>query len=556
MAANGLGDHLGCFVGGFEPEEPVHPAGHRGVDEARFDGGDLDTVGGEAVAERFEEGAEARFGGVIGGEGPPSAVAGDGGDSDDNAVALGLETGGDGVEPCDGAGEVDVEDLFVFAEVVFVLTDFGHDSRGVAKEADGAHFFFDLAKEGGGGLEIQNIVLVNTGTALPPAGFDAALDLLKLGEAASQEGDLVTGGCEASGIGGADPGGGSYHDGVLVLVHAGRLAPFPEEDTLLLGGLFGGAGATILFVVGVPSTILILANPKAGGGLAGELVPYLARDLQEAGHPVEIFLSSGAGQIRERARDLEKVYRALCVVGGDGTVREVVEADPGPEIGIAVCPTGTANVLAKELGLPKSPRETAAMVSAGHRVSFDAGRIRSEEGERRFFLCVGLGLDGKIVAEVHAKRGGGTLGKLKYVGPILGSLWNYEKGRHFFVLEDGERLGPFEEVLVTNVAQIGGFWKLPRGISWDDGLLDVLGFSAGTATSMLGHVVKGMFGGLAEGKNLVHRQIGRVRIETETGGEVQVDGDPGPRPPLEIEVCKAALSFFVPGPLSGADGGM
>jgi diacylglycerol kinase family enzyme len=272
----------------------------------------------------------------------------------------------------------------------------------------------------------------------------------------------------------------------------------------------------------------------------------LAQDLQKLGHPVEIFLSSGQGQIRDRVRGLEDAYHSLCVVGGDGTIGEVVEADPGPSLGIAVCPTGTANVLASELKLPKSPRETAAMIGAGHRVSFDAGRIRSKAGERRFFLCAGLGIDGKIVAEVHAKRGGGTLGKLKYLGPILGSLWNYQKGRHFFVLEDGERLGPFDEVLVTNVAQIGGFWKLPKGIRWDDGLLDVLGFSAGTATSMLGHVVKGMFGGLAEGDNLVCRQVGRVRIETETGGEVQVDGDPGPAVPLEIEVCQGALTFFVP----------
>ncbi len=316
----------------------------------------------------------------------------------------------------------------------------------------------------------------------------------------------------------------------------------------------GEVGATISGVAAVPSTILILANPKAGGGLAGELVPYLAKDLQEMGHPVELFLSSGPGQIRERVQGPLDAYEAICVVGGDGTIAEVVEADPGPGLGIAVCPSGTANVLASELKLPKSPRQTAAMIKAGHRRSFDAGKIRSEAEERRFFLCAGLGIDGRIVAEVHAKRGGGTLGKLKYLGPILGSLWNYEKGRHFFVLEDGERLGPFDEVLVTNVAQIGGFWKLPRGIRWDDGLLDVLGFSAGTATSMLGHVVKGVFGGLQEGDRLVRRQVCKVRIETESGGEIQVDGDPGPAAPLEIEVIPGALSFYVPGPRGDAPG--
>ncbi len=295
--------------------------------------------------------------------------------------------------------------------------------------------------------------------------------------------------------------------------------------------------------------ILIVVNPKAGGGLAGELVPYLARDLGRLGYPVEVFQSSAAGQITQHVRAISEPLRALTVIGGDGTVREVLAGEPGPDLPIAVLPAGTANVLAAELRLPKSPRDTAQMIDARHTRVIDLGLLRRPHmPDEPFALFVGAGADARIVHKVHAKRGSGTLGKLRYIGPIFGALLQYKAVAHWFVLEDGSRVGPFEQVLVTNVTSYGGMWKLPGPIRTDDGLLDCIGFRAKNGRELLKQGVLGMLNKLHEGDDVVHLQAARVRVEAEADSPVQVDGDPLGECPFEVVVRPRAVRLAVPRP--------
>lgn len=294
------------------------------------------------------------------------------------------------------------------------------------------------------------------------------------------------------------------------------------------------------------SPVLIVVNPKSGGGLAGELVPYLRRELERLAFPVELYQSAAAGQIAERVRRIGEPLAALVVVGGDGTVREVLKGGPDSALPLAVLPAGTANVLASERGFPKAPRQTARMVDQGRSHLVDTGIVRHGESNESepFLLFVGAGLDAQIVSDVHAKRKGDTLGMFRYVAPVLRGFMSYRPGQHWFVLEDGRRHGPFEQLIVSNVGSYGGLWKLPRGIRMNDGLLDCLGFRAKGALAMLKHGVMGTLGRLREGSDLVHVQACRVHIESEACDLLQIDGDPGGHSPVEIELRPKALRLL------------
>jgi diacylglycerol kinase family enzyme len=300
---------------------------------------------------------------------------------------------------------------------------------------------------------------------------------------------------------------------------------------------------------GEKPAVLVLANPMSGGGLAGELVPHLARDLGRLGYPVEVFQSARPGQITARVRRLRgggEEVGALVVVGGDGTMRETLMGDPSTELPVAMLPTGTANVLASELRLPKAPAETAAMIAAGKTRVVDTGLARQGERTQPFLLFVGSGADSRVVHEVHRLRAGGTLNKLRYFMPIARAVFGYRAVPHWFVLEDGTRLGPFEQVLVTNVKAYGGMWKLPGDIRADDGLFDCIGFRCKTGGQLLRHGILGSLNRLREGDDLVHRQAARVRIEAEGDDVVQIDGDPGGECPVDVEVKPASLRLLVP----------
>lgn len=293
--------------------------------------------------------------------------------------------------------------------------------------------------------------------------------------------------------------------------------------------------------------VLVLANPSSGGGLAGELVPYLVRDLQRLDYPVEVFTSSRPGQITSRVRAARCPLSAIAVVGGDGTVREALQAEPDPAVPVAVLPAGTANVLALDMKLPKAPRETSAMIERGRFRLLDLGLIRREGGRPELFvLFVSAGTDARIVHQVHEKRAGGTLKKLDYVAPILGSILRFEGVPHWFVLENGERHGPFEQVLVTNIRSYGPMWKLPGAIEMDDGLLDCLGFRVRSGGALLRWGLRGTFNLLRESEDLVHMQAARVRIESAEQSPVQVDGDPGGNCPVEVEIEPDRLRLLVP----------
>jgi len=89
-------------------------------------------------------------------------------------------------------------------------------------------------------------------------------------------------------------------------------------------------------------------NPASGNGATGRRWPALQRRAAELGLTGDVVLSEHPGQLAEAAR----ACALLVVVGGDGTVNEVVNAVAGTEAEIAVLPAGTGQDLARSQGIP------------------------------------------------------------------------------------------------------------------------------------------------------------------------------------------------------------
>lgn len=80
-----------------------------------------------------------------------------------------------------------------------------------------------------------------------------------------------------------------------------------------------------------------------------------------------------------------------------------------------------------------------------------------------------------------------------------------------------------------------------------DGLLDVCTFGKGSLCQGLRYLAAAQLGGRHRGlSDCVIRQVRRVRITSEQPVAYQLDGDPGGRLPLEIEVLPRRLTLVVP----------
>jgi diacylglycerol kinase family enzyme len=92
----------------------------------------------------------------------------------------------------------------------------------------------------------------------------------------------------------------------------------------------------------------------------------------------------------------------ILVLGGDGTVNEVVQGLVHSNVPLGVLPGGTANVLAMELGLGSRSAPGARKLAAFEPRPVALGRISGSFGSRYFLLMAGAGLDANIVYEVSA----------------------------------------------------------------------------------------------------------------------------------------------------------
>jgi len=211
----------------------------------------------------------------------------------------------------------------------------------------------------------------------------------------------------------------------------------------------------------------IVANPVAGGGRGRAQAGALLEALTRRGIDATLYCTEKAGDGRAEAGRC--AAPVLAVVGGDGTLNEVINGLPEePPCALAILPVGTANVVARELGMRPDPEFTAEAIAAGRTVAMDVGLHRGQ----RFLLGAGAGLDAAVAAAVHAGRGSKS-SLLKWVGPAIGTALRYRYPQ-IRVTVDGDLVaedGGY--VIVGNCRYSAGIFPATPHARIDDGELDV-----------------------------------------------------------------------------------
>ena len=87
----------------------------------------------------------------------------------------------------------------------------------------------------------------------------------------------------------------------------------------------------------------------------------------------------------------------LVAWGGDGTIHEVLNGMFGSSIPLGILPGGTANLLARELGVPQNIPGAIRIIGAGHSRLISVGQAN----QRYFLLMVGIGFDSAVIQNVN-----------------------------------------------------------------------------------------------------------------------------------------------------------
>lgn len=215
---------------------------------------------------------------------------------------------------------------------------------------------------------------------------------------------------------------------------------------------------------------MVIANPISGHGASARRGNRIAELLTRRGCEVDLRPTRQVGDGRRFAAE-SSGYSVVVTVGGDGTINEVVNGLPDGGPPMALVPTGTANVLAKELMLRRTLPALADIIVEGHEVVLDLG-VNLTTG-RKFLLFASAGYDSFIVDRFLSRREG-TIRMNSYIGWGLRSLATFEPPV-ISVEADGTLIEPRASwVEVANVAAYGGPLILAPDASPSDGLFDVM----------------------------------------------------------------------------------
>jgi diacylglycerol kinase (ATP) len=217
----------------------------------------------------------------------------------------------------------------------------------------------------------------------------------------------------------------------------------------------------------------LMHNPAAGDQTPSG--KKLARWIEELGYDV----AYQSTKQKKWAKALEDPGHLVVVAGGDGTVNKVGRHLLGSAVPLAILPLGSANNIARALGIMGKPRKLIAGLEWARHTTFDVGLVRGSWGESRFFEGVGLGLFTEAMCLVDSKEGTahGTQRRRKFARDLrfLSRALVDFAPRSLTVLLDGKDVsGDYLLCEVMNTRSIGPRLPLVSDADPTDGLLDVL----------------------------------------------------------------------------------
>lgn len=293
----------------------------------------------------------------------------------------------------------------------------------------------------------------------------------------------------------------------------------------------------------VPSSLVVIVNPTAGGGRAARLVPWL-RERLAARADARLDVTRTAGHAERLAADLGSAEGARIVaVGGDGTIQEAVNGimASGATASLGIVPVGTGNDLARSLDLPRDPAAAWTVAIGRGEQAVDLMRATDGAGRQRWFGSAGgVGFDAQVAAAM-AERSGWQRGRAGYLLTTLAELRRF--GNRVVELElDG--VTSRDRVLFVAVANgeyYGGGMRIAPGARVDDGMLDVCVVGDVSRLTALAQLAN-----LYRGTHVRHPQVdlrrGRtIAITGDPSTLVHLDGEPFGHLPLRIELVAAAL---------------
>jgi diacylglycerol kinase (ATP) len=298
---------------------------------------------------------------------------------------------------------------------------------------------------------------------------------------------------------------------------------------------------------------ILISNPVAGirSARRSRRIDEAVAALRQAGITAQLRFTSNPGDGKQLASEAVKQGCDLVIVcGGDGTINEVINGLAPSKVPLAVLPGGTANIIAKELGLPGGIVKAARQLPSWRPCRVALGRASWEESGssyQRYFLAVaGVGFDAHIISQLDIDMKLRT-GVVAYVWEAVRQVFRYDYSRFRFEVNGSTVLATF--AVIQRSRRYAGWLKLapPHSIR-EPGLSCCLfeGFGSGRYLRYAIGILTQTHWRLGDVRSVEGSCIRCISDQPQEPIYFEVDGELTGRIPVAFEVVPDALTILAP----------
>ena len=290
----------------------------------------------------------------------------------------------------------------------------------------------------------------------------------------------------------------------------------------------------------------IAINPFGGSKDGLEILNRVLPIFKEAGAVVEVKETRYAGHARNMAHTLNfKGYDGFCVVGGDGTMHEVINGmlsrTDGKKIPIGLITAGTGNSFMRDIDC-LDPMEAARRIVLGKRRKLDVAKVDAAGEIIYGFNIVGWGLPTEINIMAEKLR---WLGGQRYnMASIIEVLRNTRRLAKIKI--DGQTIaGDYGFILGCNTIHTGNAMKAAPLAQIDDGLIDLLIVRKAGRLKLLTLFTKIFSGGHVGDPVVQYHQAKEFSVIPLEDHILNIDGEMVGNTPIHVKMLPQVLEVLV-----------
>jgi diacylglycerol kinase (ATP) len=300
----------------------------------------------------------------------------------------------------------------------------------------------------------------------------------------------------------------------------------------------------------------VIVNPNAGRRKGEKDWLEIARLLTEAGiRFTNVFTEHKGHAVKLTSKYIETGYKNIIVVGGDGTLNEVVNAVflqkhyQTNEITLAMIPVGTGNDWCRMFGIPLNYKQAVSFIIRGRTFIQDAGKVTFYSSEnlkktRYFINMAGMGYDALVAKKTNQLKEQGKIRPFSYLLNLVTSLFSYHSAESI-VKFDGRSVDVSIFSMSVGICQFngGGMRQAPNAIP-DDGLFDLTIIAKVTKFEVFKNIRKLFDGSFIHLPQVSVYTAAMIDVESELPLFLEVDGESLGHTPLHYEVVPLSIKII------------